>query len=79
MDRSLGSQASLSAGPHADHQRRGLIDFKLQGLVNDATRTREQDDIRALMKIHRAALDMDALREYFALFNKAELLNDLLG
>jgi len=57
----------------------GLIGFKLQAVVNDATRTRDLDDIRALLKIHRASLDMDELREYFALFNKPELLNELLG
>ncbi len=57
----------------------GLIGFKLQGFVNDATRTRDLDDIRALMKIHHASLDVDELREYFALFNKPELLNELLG
>ena len=57
----------------------GLIAFKLQGFVNDATRTRDLDDIRALLKLHRASLNMDELREYFALFNKPELLNELLG
>lgn len=57
----------------------GLIGFKLQGFVNDATRTRDLDDIRALLKIHRDALNMDELREYFALFNQSELLNELLG
>ena len=57
----------------------GLIGFKLQGFVNDAARTRDLDDIRALLKIHHAALDMDELRAYFALFNKAELLDELLG
>jgi hypothetical protein len=57
----------------------GPIGFKLQGFVNDATRTRDLDDIRALLKIHRASLNMDELREYFALFNKPELLNELLG
>jgi len=57
----------------------GLVGFKLQGFVNDATRTRDLDDIRALLKMHRASLDMDELREYFALFNKAELLDELLG
>lgn len=56
----------------------GLIGFKLQGFVNDATRTRDLDDIRALLKTHRASLDLDEVREYFALFNKPELLNDLL-
>ncbi len=57
----------------------GLIGFKLQGFVNDATRTRDLDDIRALLQIHRTSLDMQELREYFALFNKPELLNELLG
>ncbi len=56
-----------------------LIGFKLQGFVNDATQARDLDDIRALLKLHRASLDMDELREYFALFDKAELLNELLG
>ncbi|MES2951613.1 MAG: nucleotidyltransferase family protein [Pseudomonadota bacterium] len=57
----------------------GLIGFKLQGFVNDATRTRDLDDIRALLKVHRASLDMDELIEYFALFDKPELLSELLG
>jgi len=56
----------------------GLIGFKLQGFVNDATRTRDLDDIRALLKLHHASLNMDELREYFALFNKPDLLHDLL-
>ena len=57
----------------------GLIGFKLQGFVNNATRTRDLDDIRALLKLHRTSLDMDELREYFALFNRTELLDELLG
>ena len=57
----------------------GLIGFKLQGFVNDSTRTRDLDDIRALLKIHRTSLNMDELREYFALFNKREFLNELLN
>ena len=56
----------------------GLIGFKLQGFTNDATRTRDLDDIRALVKIHRTSLKMDELREYFALFNQSELLDELL-
>ncbi len=55
----------------------GLIAFKLQGFVNDATRLRDLDDMKALVQIHRAALDMVQLREYFALFNQQELLNEL--
>ena len=56
----------------------GLIGFKLQGFTNDATRTRDLDDIRALVKIHRTSLNMEELREYFALFNEFELLHELL-
>lgn len=56
----------------------GLIGFKLQGFVNDATRTRDLDDIRALLKTHRATLNMEELREYFALFDRPELLHELL-
>ncbi len=56
----------------------GLIGFKLQGFVNDATRTRDLDDIRALLKVHRASLDMGELSEYFALFKKSELLSEFL-
>ena len=40
---------------------------------------RDLDDIRALLKIHLATLDVGEVREYFSLFNKAELLNELLG
>jgi hypothetical protein len=57
----------------------GLIGFKLQGFVNDATRTRDIEDIRALFKVHRTSLNVEELREYFALFNKLELLDELLG
>ena len=57
----------------------GLIGFKLQGFVNDAARTRDLDDIRSLLKVHRASLNLDEVREYFALFNKSELLDELLG
>jgi hypothetical protein len=57
----------------------GLIGFKLQGYVNDATRARDLDDIRALIKRHRASLDMVQLREYFALFGQEELLNELIA
>jgi hypothetical protein len=57
----------------------GLIGFKLQGYANDPTRTRDLDDIRALMQLHRASLDKVQLREYFALFDQEELLNELLA
>jgi len=57
----------------------GLIGFKLQGFVNDATRSRDLDDIRALLKIHQATLNMSELRTYFSLFDRLELLDELLG
>ena len=57
----------------------GLIGFKLQGFANDATRTRDLDDIRALIKIHRTSLNINELHEYFALFNQLELFDELLG
>jgi hypothetical protein len=56
----------------------GLIAFKLQGFVNDATRTRDLEDIRALLRLHRSTIDMAELREYFTLFDRIELLNELL-
>ena len=82
LARRLLAQASARKTPMG-HLRvisvEGLIGFKLQGFVNDATRTRDLDDIRALMQRHRARLNMDELREYFALFNQTDLLNELLG
>ncbi len=57
----------------------GLIGFKLQGYVNDPTRTRDLEDIRALVKIHRASLDMTQLHEYFALFDQHKLLMELVA
>ena len=57
----------------------GLIGFKLQGYVNDATRLRDLDDIRALVKLHRASLDLDQLCEYFELFDQLELFSELIA
>lgn len=57
----------------------GLIAFKLQGYVNDATRVRDLDDIRALLRQNHATLDMAEVREYFALFDRRELLDELLA
>jgi hypothetical protein len=57
----------------------GLIAFKLQGYVNDAARTRDLEDIRALLRLHRNTIDMAELREYFTLFDRTELLDELLN
>jgi predicted nucleotidyltransferase len=56
----------------------GLIGFKLQGLVNDPRRTQDLEDIRALLRANRAALDIEELRGYFLLFDGEPLLDELL-
>lgn len=57
----------------------GLIGFKIQGLVNDPRRTQDLEDIRALLKANRAELDLSEVREYFQLFNRNSLLDELLA
>jgi len=57
----------------------GLIGFKLQGYVNDPSRLRDLEDMRALLKTHRNTLDMGELRSYFTLFDKLDLLDELLA
>ncbi|MGC8517746.1 MAG: hypothetical protein ACP5P4_04360 [Steroidobacteraceae bacterium] len=56
----------------------GLIGFKLQGIANDPRRTQDLEDIRALLRANRGRLDMAEVREYFRLFDREPLLNDLL-
>lgn len=50
----------------------GLIGFKLQGFVNDATRTRDPDDIRALLQADHGSLDLQELRRYVALLGNPQ-------
>ena len=57
----------------------GLIGFKLQALVNNPSRSRDLDDIRALLRAQRAKLDLDEVAGYFALFDRKELLDELLA
>jgi predicted nucleotidyltransferase len=56
----------------------GLIGLKLQGYVNNPRRTRDLEDIRSLIAANRKSLDMDEVKEYFRLFGKEALLEDLL-
>lgn len=56
----------------------GLIGFKLQGVVNNPRRTQDLEDIKALLQANRAKVDMVEVREYFRLFKREVLLNDLL-
>ena len=56
----------------------GLIGLKLQALVNNPRRTQDLEDIRALIAANRQALKMDEVRDYFRLFNREALLEELL-
>jgi hypothetical protein len=57
----------------------GLIGLKLQGFVNNPRRTQDLEDIRALLAANRKSLDMDEVREYFRLFGKESLLQELIA
>lgn len=57
----------------------GLIGFKLQALVNNPRRTQDLEDIRALLRVNRATLNMDEVRDYFRLFERETLLEDILN
>jgi hypothetical protein len=57
----------------------GLIGFKLQGLVNDPRRTQDLEDIRALLRANQSTLDLQEVREYFRLFNREPMLEELLN
>ncbi len=56
----------------------GLIGLKLQALVNDPRRTQDLADIRALLRVGTSALRLDEVREYFVLFGREALLDELL-
>jgi len=57
----------------------GLIGFKLQALCNDPSRGRDLDDIRQLLRANLGQLDMAEVKQYFALFEREELLDELLS
>lgn len=56
----------------------GLIGLKLQGFVNNPRRTQDLEDIKALIAANRKALNLDELQEYFRLFNREALLEEIL-
>lgn len=70
LDTSLGRVPVVS--------KEGLIGFKLQGLNNDARRTQDAEDIRALLRANQGAIDMTEVREYFQLFGREALLDQWL-
>ncbi len=57
----------------------GLIGFKLQALVNNPLRTRDDDDIRALLRAQHDQLNMPEVCGHFALFDREEMLNGILA
>jgi predicted nucleotidyltransferase len=57
----------------------GIIGLKLQALVNDPRRQQDLVDIRALLSAHRKSIDLARLREYFALFEREAMLEQLLA
>ena len=55
-----------------------MIGLKLQGFVNNPRRTQDLEDIRALIAANRQALKMEEVREYFRVFNREALLEEIL-
>lgn len=56
----------------------GLIGLKLQALTNDPRRVQDLLDISKLVEKHRAKLDLPQLYDYFLLFDKAALYEELI-
>jgi hypothetical protein len=56
----------------------GLIAFKVQGFVNDPERTQDLEDIRALLRANTGSVDLVRVRDYFRLFGREALLNEIL-
>jgi hypothetical protein len=48
-------------------------------LINDERRTQDAEDIRALLRANRGALNMTEVREYFRLFDREALLEQWLN
>lgn len=55
-----------------------LIGLKIQAISNDPENRFQIDapDIQQLLSLHHDKMDMDAIREYFSIFDKEELLNE---
>ena len=68
----------LSAGRVRVVSAEGLIGFKLQALNNNPLRVRDTEDIRELLRLNWARLNMDEVRKYFVLFNREEWLQELI-
>jgi len=73
------SERETSAGRLRVVSAEGLIGFKLQAYVNNPSREQDIVDIRSLLRAKRGALNMDEVREYFRLFQRKELLDELIA
>jgi len=76
---SAAPERQTAFGPLHVVSLEGLVGFKLQGWVNDPRRTQDMEDIRALFRANRQALDLVEVREYFRLFGRESLLDGLLN
>ena len=56
----------------------GLIGLKVQAFTDDPRRLRDLEDIMRLIKANRDKVDMVEVGEYFDLFGRGQLLDDVL-
>jgi predicted nucleotidyltransferase len=68
---------STSLGEFRVVSAEGIIGFKLQAIANNPRRTQDLEDIRRLFRANRESLNLEELREYFSLFDRASLLEEL--
>jgi hypothetical protein len=55
-----------------------VIGLKLQAFVNNPKRNQDLVDIENVIKINKTTLDMGRIKEYFSIFNKDALLDEIL-
>ena len=57
-----------------------IIGLKIQSSSNDPSRwSQDMADIRQMIQLHKQTLNVELLREYFALFDREHELKELLG
>jgi len=79
--RHILAQAEIKQTPFGEIRvvgAEGLIAFKLQSYCNDPDRGRDLDDMKELLYANRDALNMQRVRDYFSLFDREDLLDELL-
>lgn len=79
--RHILAQAEIKQAPFGEIRvvgAEGLIAFKLQSYCNDPDRGRDFDDMKELLYANRDALNMQRVRDYFSLFDREDLLDELL-